>query len=276
VAAFAIVLSFTVGQASGGDRAKILGGSVDKRTDNPWVAAILLDPSVRSGSGYERQFCTGSLIAPRWVITAAHCVTDDNGRQEPAGNFNALIGQKNLNANPATGPGELFDIVRVRRFPGYNARTFRGDAALLKLEAASAIQPVELIGRPPRAGKRGYIAGWGDRRPYNSDNSDYPVALHSAYIPTISNRRCARSPVHAGDPFDRATMFCAGTRRGRPDTCGGDSGGPFAIYIKSAPRPWRLAGLTSFGDCGRGAPHYGVYAKVGAGPLKKWVNSIVG
>src|SRR5262245_1990590 len=53
--------------------AKIVGGVAAGPKEFPWQVALVLN-------GYEPrdgQFCGGSVIAPQWVVTAAHCV--DNG-----------------------------------------------------------------------------------------------------------------------------------------------------------------------------------------------------
>jgi trypsin len=238
------------------------------------VTAVLFRESVRPGEDrFSRQFCTGSLVRKRWVLTAAHCITTDSGGRESAGSLEVLIGQKDLNADPATGPGELINVVRVVRFPGYNASTLRGDAALLKLAVASLIRPVMIARNQPRNGTRSYIAGWGDTRPYDNENNAYPRTLHSGFIRTIGDRSCSRSPVHGGT-YDVRTMFCAGNPSGRPDTCQGDSGGPIAIR-RGGPRPWRLIGVTSYGYCGRRPPWLGVYSRITANPIERWLQRIL-
>lgn len=274
--ALAVALATVALAAASSSRAesgeRILGGSADQRTDNLWVSAILRHPSSRSGSRFVRQFCTGSLIHSRWVLTAAHCITNDNGGKVAPGTLQVLVGQKDLEDDPATGPGEEFNVLRVVRFPGYKSRITRGDGALLKLDAPSTHEPVLLAARHPRVGSRTYIAGWGDRVPSDRSGTSYPTKLQSAYIPTVSNRRCRRSPINAGGRFDVRTMFCAGKRSGRPDTCQGDSGGPIAVRGGPA---WRLIGITSYGICGRRAPWLGVYGRITSGPLRAWIERVV-
>ena len=272
---FVLALTLAIGAAPGqGDSgSRILGGSVDRRTDNAWVTAVLFKSSFRPGDRYNRQFCTGSLVDERWVLTAAHCITTDSGGRQAAGTLEVLVGQKNLNADPATGPGEVIDVARVIRFPGYSTRTLAGDAALLKLRIASTHAPVLIASNQPRKGSRSYIAGWGDTRSYDNSASDYPRALHSGFIQTIGDRTCSRSPVHAGT-YDGRTMFCAGRPNGRPDTCQGDSGGPIAIH-RSGRLPWRLIGVTSYGFCGRRPPWLAVYTRITANPVEGWINRIL-
>jgi secreted trypsin-like serine protease len=269
LAVLLLAVFFAAGSARGAGDTKILGGSADHRTDNGWVTAILFRQSVRAGSQFDRQFCTGSLISARWVLTAGHCVTNDGGGTMGPGNYEVLIGEKNLATDPTANPGEVISVVQVLRFPGYSPRTLKGDSALLKLAFPSFNEPVQLAQHPPRPGTKAYIAGWGDRTPDDSSTRNFPTALQSAFIRTISDRVCARSPIHGGS-YNRRTMFCAGTSTGRPDTCKGDSGGPIAIRKGGI---WRLIGDTSYGLCGRRPPWRGVYAKITAKPLKTWIAS---
>src|SRR5690349_1437374 len=80
----------------------IVGGRSDRGKD-PAVVAIDI-----GGEG----LCTGSLIAPRWVLTARHCVSDTAERVEcpsrraqvhghnPADTFTILVGNDVASATP--------------------------------------------------------------------------------------------------------------------------------------------------------------------------------
>src|SRR5215470_3086749 len=53
---------------------KIVGGSAASIAQYPWQAAVVYSPSRYPGyDAHQRQFCGGSLITTRIVITAGHC-----------------------------------------------------------------------------------------------------------------------------------------------------------------------------------------------------------
>lgn len=61
------------------------------------------------------------------------------------------------------------------------------------------------------------------------------------------------------DYFITENMFCAGYRKGRIDSCAGDSGGPLLCPVGDR---WTIFGITSFGEgCGKRGK-YGIYTKV--------------
>ena len=51
-------------------RSRIAGGSVARVNSWPWQVML-----IRSSGD---QFCGGSLVDPYWVVTAAHCVSDES------------------------------------------------------------------------------------------------------------------------------------------------------------------------------------------------------
>ena len=55
-----------LGQCGKKPGARIVGGTNAPKGAWPWQAQI------RTSSGFP--FCGGTLVAPKWVVTAAHCV----------------------------------------------------------------------------------------------------------------------------------------------------------------------------------------------------------
>jgi secreted trypsin-like serine protease len=208
--------------------------------------------------------CTGSVIAPTKVLTAAHCV-----REKFDHRLRVVAGRVRIRHNQG---GQIIKVRTVRRYPSYR-KNERHDLAVLTLAKPTRVTPIQ-VATPAedaaftRKGRFLRVAGYGDRKPLLSEPLRIGL-LTEAREEVRTKQRC----VHAYHrEYIARTMICTlGLRFSRKPigatTCIGDSGGPMVADTPNGPR---LVGVTSYGAgdgnifCGaRAGPS--VYARVSSG-----------
>ncbi len=240
----------------------IIGGIPAAPGAYPWMVAILQSQFLEDP--FNAQFCAGTLIAPDWVLSAAHCFVDEDTLQTvlSASDLAVMVNQTALAL-----PAEFIQVTRLIVHEDFNTNnnSFNNDIALLQLATAPAGVPLlpldAMAGNPLAApGTTGKIIGWGSRMWDDVQGTpfDFPVNLHEADLPLISNAECALvlSGVGIND-----THLCAGfLQQGGVDTCAADSGGP--IFVSDGAGGFLQVGITSFG-VGCGLPNRpGVYTRM--------------
>jgi V8-like Glu-specific endopeptidase len=166
-------------------------------------------------------YCTGTVVAPNMVLTAAHCLEDDTGALEPASGFSVVSGT----VDPSTTAGQTSGVSQVLIFPQYERAADNGDAGLLILTTPTSAAAVTLADSDAydQSGTVA-VAGWGLTHP---TDRTIPANLQWANFAIQDYEYCATADNHDGLQFQYGYEFCAGDPTGYTvSVCPGDSGGP--------------------------------------------------
>ncbi|ENM5813729.1 trypsin-like serine protease [Vibrio mimicus] len=231
---------------------RIINGS--DATLGEWPSIVAL---VKSGqNAFDGQFCGGSFLGGRYVLTAAHCVEF----MDPA-KLDAVIGINNLNNEGSE--GIRVPVRRIYVHEDYFNSNLVNDIAILELDREVSSPAITIADATTRtstaAGSRMSVAGWGTTTP--SGSSVYPSVLQKVDVNLQDQSTCytaMRGLNPSGISFNpNSTNFCAGTANNE-DSCRGDSGGPIIVADTGV-----QLGIVSWGSavCATSGT-YGVYTNI--------------
>jgi uncharacterized protein (TIGR03382 family) len=213
---------------SPGGPVSIIGGTQTTANEYPPVVVLVISTSL----------CTGTLIAPNWVLTAAHCVdpavlklpSQDAVTSAAHVHFHTL----DVNADP----GMVIAAQATFKDPQFDQNNL-GSHDLGLIELARPVDditpaPINLLPANAAVGVRVTTVGFGSQA--GDDTGQVGQELELKNRATVS---CPTLKIGSD-----ANLLCFSDTDGT-NTCQGDSGGPSFATIQSA---LTVVGVTSFGD----------------------------
>jgi len=226
------------------ERTRIVGGEEVEPHSIPWQV-YLGDVN-----------CGGTIICPRFVMTAAHCIDQKVAKEVYVGLHNV---KDDLTEDRLHGVKKIYKHPKYEVMPG----GVNYDFAILELtnpiNMSSDAKATFLPNGKEKYNRKSLFltSGWG-LTSFGGDPSD---ALLSVTVPWVPRGVCQ-------DAYEKLSlkvtpqMMCAGdVENGKIDACTGDSGGPLT-WLDPKTDQVKLCGVVSFGS-GCAEPHLpGVYADV--------------
>jgi len=256
----------------------IVRGQKAEAGEWPWQIRMLKDLEDRRG------FCGGSLIAPDWVLTAAHCTYGPLGAIGYGSNKRSEL--------------KVVAVSAMFRHPDYPRGAKKADIALLKLAEPIANAPTVAIVDADGdtllnvEGVHVTVTGWGAQiegkpdaatlalineldEPANlqaamsAEEIAVPEELREVEVDVLSFEGCR--DVYATEGMKVSdTEICAGRQGTGRDSCYGDSGGPLVTRTDAG---WVQLGVVSWGKkCGH--PFLpGIYSRIAS--FRGWIDETI-
>jgi secreted trypsin-like serine protease len=244
------------GSALGGARVSVVGG---RPIATPAYMGFVVQVADRTGGG----LCGGFAIRPNVLVTAAHCVVDEQKNSlVTADRMHVVLGIADPLKALELGKATDDPVVQYTVAPGfgrYQNQATVNDVALLRLRdrVAGTVRLARGHGRLAATGTASVVIGWG-----RTAGGGHASTLRRADLAIQSTRYCGQLR-----EFDSSRMLCAWSRTESP--CHGDSGSP--VLVSGPAGHVYAAGVVNFGaaDCRLGIPFFA--ANLSSGPVSAFV-----
>ena len=304
--------SESLSSVSASKHTKIINGKSTQRTSYPFIVRLhSFDPGSDPDNSPKSFYCSGTLISPDIILTAAHCMND-----EVYADIYSVERKKTI----------TYKIAKSVVHPKYQMIYFGHDFALARIDRThidittntnsnyensgedeywGLVNDFNWVSNPPimrlhrydqhssscttlsRAESKQVISnfkvlGFG-LLSFPKGPISYP-SLQSANLDYLPNEECnemyLKAPPTAVASKEEGVvvtndMLCANNVKERQDACSGDSGGPLLAKLSTSNKPilWSLIGIVSWG-IGCSLPNYpGVYSRVAS--EIDWIESTI-
>lgn len=235
---------------------RLVGGEEAEQNSAPWIV------SLQWGTIRPSHFCGGALIAPNWVLSAAHCAES----YPRFGISTVVAGAHNLNVFSGLEQIRSVSLDNVFSHPDWTGFVGPNDISLMRILQPftndASVSPISLPAANAIPTGNVVLHGWG------STSTGYipafPITLRTVQKPLITVAAC--SPLFTGVVVNDLNL-CTGPLTGGSGACSGDSGSPIVQNDV-------LVGIFSHTNVPCGQPNRpSVYARVSA--YTEWINDTI-